>query len=670
MKPGFVVLLSLIYWVTAASPSRICSQPLDSNTVALWHFDDRSGGAAYDASFFHNHGMAFGTTLVQGLLGNAREFDGINDYVYVSPNASLNFSPNTSFTIEAWFRSLGTGVQEIVRRGLAPAPGYLLRLFNGHVQGQIGSREDGFPPDTLLPVTSTGLYNDGKWHHAIFIRDRSAFKLFLYVDGVQAAAPVSDEFSIPLTNYNALEIGRWGALGGVEYFHGTIDEVQITRLAIHPIPGPEIGVSPSAADFGLVLVGDTAFATLKIVNIGFSDTLRVTSMSTSSPFFSTERLPFVLPPGGIHSVNVMYAPVSGQPDTGTIMIASNDLRYPVINISLRGEGVPLTPAPAISSVLDIPNDQGKQVRVIWFRSTYDGANDSLRVVSYGLWRRINDLSGVRNSAFKRVQVLNEDGHTYAVLNSDLWDFIAEIPAVRFQRYAYVAPTLSDSTRRGRMYWSVFTVSAHTASGQFFFSPPDSGYSLDNIPPRAPAHLRARLLDKNVLLSWGVSTDLDVDHFSIFRASHPGFVPSEETLLATANSNSFVDTNLAGGTRFYYIVVAYDSSWNRSEYSNEAAVILTSVEGPEVLPLQFRLYQNHPNPFNPITHIRYDVPKETDITIRIYDTVGREVATLVDERKTAGSYSVTWEPRLVATGVYWCQMVAGDFAQKIKVVFIK
>jgi hypothetical protein len=670
MKPGSVVPALLFCSAIVAYPVGAYSQAVDSSIVALWHFDEQSGGVAYDASLYHNHAMAFGTTIVPGHLGNAREFDGINDYLSVPSGESLDFNPSTSFTIEAWFSSLGTGVQEIVRRGLAPAPGYFLRLFNGYVQGQIGNREDGYPPDTLLTITSTNLYNDGQWHHATFVRDRERAKLFLYVDSVQAAAPVDDNFPIPLVDYNVLEIGRWGALGGVEYFRGRIDEIQITRLALHPVPGRKIGVSPSAIDFGRVVVGDTASATLRIANLGFSDTLQVMSMQTSNPSFSTEGPPFVLPPGETYSVNVVYVPAYGEPDIGTIAIASNDLQHPVIGVSLKGMGISLTSLPTISSVLDIPNDQGKQVRVIWFRSAYDGVNDSLLVTSYGLWRRVNDRSSLPIGTSRGARMLNENGHTYAVLNSELWDFIVEIPAVRFRQYAYVAPTLFDSTRRDGMHWSVFTVSAHTSSGQFFFSTPDSGYSLDNIAPDPPINLTARLLNKNVLLSWGVPVARDIDHFSVFRGSYSNFAPSEETCIGMSNTNSFLDTNLGGKTLYYYKVATYDSSWNQSEFSNEIAVILTGVGDRETLPQQFQLYQNHPNPFNPITHIRYDVPKDTRVTIRIYDAVGRVVATLVDGRKAPGSYSVAWEPKLISSGVYWCQMVAGDFAQNIKVVYMK
>jgi hypothetical protein len=112
----------------------------------------------------------------------------------------------------------------------------MLRLNNGRVQGQIGNREDGTSPDTILSITSDNIYNDGNWHQAGFIRDRVQNKLYLYVDGIQATEPVHDNFPIPLINSNSLQIGRWDALGGVEYFSGSLDEIRITKNANHPSP--------------------------------------------------------------------------------------------------------------------------------------------------------------------------------------------------------------------------------------------------------------------------------------------------------------------------------------------------------------------------------------------------------------------------------------------------
>lgn len=90
-----------------------------------------------------------------------------------------------------------------------------------------------------------------------------------------------------------------------------------------------------------------------------------------------------------------------------------------------------------------------------------------------------------------------------------------------------------------------------------------------------------------------------------------------------------------------------------------------------IPTTFNLYQNFPNPFNPSTLIKYDLPKDVNVTIRIYDLLGREVATLVNnEFKNAGRYELAWNALNYATGVYIYRIEAGDFVSTKKMVLIK
>jgi WD40 repeat protein len=92
--------------------------------------------------------------------------------------------------------------------------------------------------------------------------------------------------------------------------------------------------------------------------------------------------------------------------------------------------------------------------------------------------------------------------------------------------------------------------------------------------------------------------------------------------------------------------------------------------PDPVPTSFRLGQNYPNPFNPTTEIRYQVSGISNVTLAVYDLLGREVAVLVNERKTAGSYSVRFDGSGLASGVYFYRMQAGDFVQARRLILIK
>jgi hypothetical protein len=89
---------------------------------------------------------------------------------------------------------------------------------------------------------------------------------------------------------------------------------------------------------------------------------------------------------------------------------------------------------------------------------------------------------------------------------------------------------------------------------------------------------------------------------------------------------------------------------------QGRLIILSSPGTEgcasALPLTFSLNQNHPNPFNPITQITYSIPKATDVILKIYDVLGREIAVHVKERKQPGEYKVFWNAEGVPSGVYF------------------
>lgn len=91
---------------------------------------------------------------------------------------------------------------------------------------------------------------------------------------------------------------------------------------------------------------------------------------------------------------------------------------------------------------------------------------------------------------------------------------------------------------------------------------------------------------------------------------------------------------------------------------------------ELLPTEFRLEQNYPNPFNPSTTIRFAVPKTSNVTIKIYDVLGRQVATLVDKEYRAGVYKVVFEASALASDLYIYRIQAEGFTQSRKLMFLK
>ena len=89
-----------------------------------------------------------------------------------------------------------------------------------------------------------------------------------------------------------------------------------------------------------------------------------------------------------------------------------------------------------------------------------------------------------------------------------------------------------------------------------------------------------------------------------------------------------------------------------------------------IPMGFSLSQNYPNPFNPSTKINYSVPRSNKVTIKVYDILGNEAATLVNEDKPAGNYSVNFNANKLSSGIYFYRMQAGNFVVTKQLILLK
>ncbi len=89
-----------------------------------------------------------------------------------------------------------------------------------------------------------------------------------------------------------------------------------------------------------------------------------------------------------------------------------------------------------------------------------------------------------------------------------------------------------------------------------------------------------------------------------------------------------------------------------------------------LPTEYTLMQNYPNPFNPSTRIAYTLPFQSQVELKIYDVLGREIASLVNKEQPAGNYNVEFNSAELPSGVYLYRIQAGEFSQVRKMILIK
>jgi hypothetical protein len=99
-------------------------------------------------------------------------------------------------------------------------------------------------------------------------------------------------------------------------------------------------------------------------------------------------------------------------------------------------------------------------------------------------------------------------------------------------------------------------------------------------------------------------------------------------------------------------------------------IITPVDDHTYIPASFTLEQNYPNPFNPITNIRYSVAQSGLVRLIVYDILGRQIRTLINERQGAGLHSVPFDAGNLPSGIYFYRITAGNFSQTRKMVILK
>jgi len=239
----------------------------------------------------------------------------------------------------------------------------------------------------------------------------------------------------------------------------------------------------------------------------------------------------------------------------------------------------------------------------------------------------------------------------------------------------------DITDNVQFGWMVVANDMHDSQ-----SSSDTSYFYSDAFPEPPLNFATVSPENNVE---GLGTDVEFvweeadDPDPIEEISYRVVYASDwEDSSTYVYSETIEDTSmgitLADNSQYYWLVEALDSDGfivgSNDNTPNTIVVGTLSIDG-DLMPVEFALHQNYPNPFNPVTTIRYDLPDNALVTITIYDMMGREVKTLVNQTQDAGYRSIVWDAtndygKPVSAGIYLYQIQAGEYMQTKKMVLLK
>jgi flagellar hook capping protein FlgD len=341
--------------------------------------------------------------------------------------------------------------------------------------------------------------------------------------------------------------------------------------------------------------------------------------------------------------------------------------------------------PVFTRIKDVAGDQGGFIRLQW-KASYLDSVPLYAIDEYWLWRQtpatlaraavsrgarwVDELSEAER-AVARLEAEGSGSRLFRRANvaspNYAWEYLAAQPANASLEYSYVAPTVSDSLA-GYNPRTVFMVEAHGAGNALWQSPPDSGYSVDNLAPLAPAPFTGAYSGGVTHLDWGANLESDFELYRLHRGSSSGFVPSPSNLVVQKATEGHDDVGPAGS---YYKLAAVDVHGNVSAYS-----LLTpseTVGTGTAPPAELALGGPRPNPARGDCAIPVSLPRDSRLRIEVVDVSGRRVRNLVHGALPAGEHVVRWDGRDsaghdVGNGLFFVRMSAEGrvFARRLLV----
>ncbi len=313
--------------------------------------------------------------------------------------------------------------------------------------------------------------------------------------------------------------------------------------------------------------------------------------------------------------------------------------------------------PVLVSARDVPADQGGQVKLSWNASWLD-LYPTFSIASYALYRSVPAQAAMRAIAAGAHTSGRGDPGSLLVRpasgQATYWEWVSSVTASHLANVSAIVPTLQDSVAPGAPR-TLFMVQARDASGtQWWWSNPDSAYSVDNLPPAAPAPFAGTYAGGAAALHWRASLEPDVAGYRLYRGAAAGFTPAPANRIATPVDTAWVDP---AGQTYWYKLTAVDVHGNESA----ATTLLPAgaLDAPAAA-LALSFAAPRPNPAGGAVTLRFTLARTGAVTLAVLDATGRRVRTLANGALSAGSQALTWDRRddagrRLASGLYFVHL---------------
>jgi hypothetical protein len=326
------------------------------------------------------------------------------------------------------------------------------------------------------------------------------------------------------------------------------------------------------------------------------------------------------------------------------LVATPGATQRVVVQNLDRFGQPADASPQIVNVRDVPGDQGGKVRIEW-NASYLDAPPYNAIGSYDVWRQSPPFATAAPGAHMLKDGESPAGNTGRVLRTTTfgaqtyyWELVAVLAAQQFAGYSYIASTTLDSIAANPGTTRFMIEAHHAYVSAWWTSAPDSGYSVDNLPPVIPAPFAGTYSAGTASLHWGRNIEPDFALYRLYRGTTPGFVPSAGNLVTAKPDTGFVDV---AGAPVYYKLAAEDLHGNLSGFAVLLPAGALGVPGA-LTPRELSLASPRPNPASGPLSIAFAMPRDAEARMRVLDAAGRVVRVLGSGLIQAGPHTLAWD----------------------------